>query len=69
MLLFYSRSTFNLDPPLYTTIDCTVLNTENGMVQFIVVYKGGFRLNGSVINEEPWVLPIVSILSRKEDSE
>ena len=24
-LLFYSRSTFNLEPPLYTTINCTVL--------------------------------------------
>ena len=35
---------FNLDPPLYTTIDCIVLKTENSTVQIIVLYKGGSRL-------------------------
>ena len=38
-------STFNLYPPLYTTINCTVLQTENSAVQSIVVCKGGSRLN------------------------
>ena len=44
-LLFYSRSTFNLDPPLYATINCTVLFSVFSTVQLIVVYRGGSRLN------------------------
>ena len=39
------RSSFNLDPPLYTTISCTVLKTKNSTVQVTVVYRSGSRLN------------------------
>ena len=48
-LFVYYRSTFNLDPPLHTTIDCTVLFSVFSTVQLIVVYRGGYRLN-----VEPW---------------
>ena len=44
-LLGYHISTCNLDPPLYTTINCAVLKTDDGTVQLIVVYSGGSRLN------------------------
>ena len=42
---FYSRSTLNLDPPLYATVTCTVLKTENSTVQVTVAYRGGSGLN------------------------
>ena len=34
-----------IDPFLYTTINCTVLQTENSALQLIVVYRGGLRSN------------------------
>ena len=52
-LLVHYRSTFYLDPPLYTTIKCTVLKTESSTVHLIVVYRGGSTLTRSLNHATP----------------